>query len=166
MGSKADCWGHLDNLLDACVLIWQSSRTAYELTDLTECQGRTIQGYIRKLTRFGLIRVLGRARVGRCSIARPVYEWTGDPESGPRICRGSMEKMLRVLKMMLRGQCTARGLVDGTGFKPATVRGYVRRIHRGGMVYVSGWVRHAPGARLQAVYSPQSHPFGQEDVAP
>ena len=166
MGSKADCWGHLDNLLDACVLMWQAPRTAYELAELTECQGRTIQGYIRKLSKFGLIRVTGRARVGRCPIARPVYSWTGDSGGGPRVCRGSMDKLLRVIKLMLQGRWTSRALSGATGFKVPTVRGYVRRNHRGGLVYVSGWVRPAPGARKQAVYSPQSQPFHEQDVAP
>lgn len=166
MTSKIDDWGHLDRLLDVCGLIMQKPRTVFELHDITEYQPRTIHGYIAAMTKCGLLRVIGHTKVGKGHSMRPIFAWVGAvSDADPRSSRGSIIRMIKVLKLLGKEPRTISDIERATGFRVVAIQGYLKRLHRNGLIYVSGWTRLRPGPteRWRPTYSLQGVPYGCED---
>lgn len=166
MTSKIGDWGHLDRLLDVCGLIMQKPRTVFELHDITEYQARTIHRYIVAMSRCGLLRVIGHTKVGKGHAMRPIFAWAGaGSDTEPKSSRGSTIRMIKVLKLIGRGARTTSDIERITGFRVVAIRGYLKRLHRNGLIYVSSWarVRSGPAEVWDPSYSMQSVPYTCED---
>lgn len=167
MASRIQDFGYLDKLLDVCVLLMQQARTIQDLHLVTEYQVRTINAYVTRLLRFGLATHRGKVRGGRLGKTwRHVYAWSVAFERGCAEARksdNSMDRMLRVLRLIYASPSTLEELRAQTGYHNVALRQYLQRLTRGGMVYVLEWQR-PPGRPPRARYAAQPAPFELQDA--
>ena len=100
---------------------------------------------------------------------RPIFAWAGaSSEVEPKHSRGSIVRLLKVLKLIGREPRSLSDIEQVTGYRIVAIRGYVKRLHRNGLIYVSHWSRVKVGTadRRRAIYSLQSSPYTQEDREP
>ena len=167
MASKIRDFGYLDKLLDVCVLLMQQARTIQDLRAITQYQVRTLNAYVLRLMRFGLAAQRGKVRGGRMGREQlVVYAWCVALDKGhiePRRKDNSMDRMLRVLRLVYMSPSTIDELREQTGYKEVATRQYLQRLCRGGMVYVLDWQRR-PGRPPRARYAAQPAPFEHQDA--